>query len=100
MASRVGKRTQAQPLKPKHKTAAPVTRPVKETVNSRAIISTSKILKRQPMKVVYGKKHIKYARREPEHDLFLDFKGMSLSSSSCSSTLFPLSRCKDTDKGL
>jgi len=72
------KHVQGMTIKPKLKPSLPITRPVKETKKPRATISTSAILRRKPMKEVYGKKHTRrHGMHESQHELFLDYQGTS-----------------------
>lgn len=77
MPYRTSKHVQGRALKPELKPSL-VTRPVKEAKKPQATISTSTILRRKPMKEVYGKKHSRrHGMRESQHDLFLDYQGTS-----------------------
>lgn len=66
-------------LKPKLKPSLPITRPPgKETKKPQVTISTSAILRRKPMKEVYGKKlSRRHGMRESQHELYLDYQGAS-----------------------
>jgi hypothetical protein len=78
MTYRVAGRVQRKPLKSKLKPSIPIARPVKESTKPRVTISTSNILRRKPMKEVYGKKHSRrHGLPEPQGDLFLDYQGKS-----------------------
>jgi hypothetical protein len=54
----------------------PLERPMKNDLKPTKTVSTAEVLKRKPMKEVYVSKY-KRRYREPEHPLFLDFKGNS-----------------------
>jgi len=79
------RKQQARPLKQKQALLSteprqkktfvkPLERPMKDDLKPTKTISTAAILKRKPMKEVYTPKY-RLRRREPEHPLFLDYKG-------------------------
>ncbi len=59
----------------------PVNRPIKDAVKPRVTVNMAKILKRTPMKQIFPKR-VPRKRVEPEHDLFLDYKGKKFQSKS------------------
>jgi hypothetical protein len=78
MPYRASKYVHGRTLKPKLKPSLLITRPAKETKKPQVTVSTSTILRRKPMKEVYGKKHSRrHELRESQHELFLDYQGAS-----------------------